>query len=180
MPLNQSPSNSHKRFNNFTNLGILCPKEIGIVIYNMSHHYKNTFRKILCNQEFTTVYWGIQWYAGGNQRPLGVLWGIPTPQKFENLSKGTTYQPKNIMAWVYGPLIGCTISANTVINPLRAKYFQREQTCINIYVIPPYLHDTGNWNPSSSKTRTYLFYIVNVICADALETQGARASATII
>ena len=36
------------------------------------------------------------------------------------------------------------------------------------------------WNTSSSKTRTYLFYIVNIMGADVLPTQGVRASATMI
>ena len=35
-------------------------------------------------------------------------------------------------------------------------------------------------NPSLSKTRTYLVYIINIMGADVLATQGARASATII
>ena len=48
------------------------------------------------------------------------------------------------------------------------------------YVIPPHLHDTGRWNPPSYKTRTCLFYIVNSMGADALATQRARASATMI
>ena len=44
-----------------------------------------------------------------------------------------------------------------------------------------FLHiDTGSWNPSSSKIGTYLFYIVNNMCADVLVTQGASASATMI
>ena len=37
-----------------------------------------------------------------------------------------------------------------------------------------------SWNPSSCKTRTYLFYIVNIMGADVLVTQGARTSATMI
>ena len=35
-------------------------------------------------------------------------------------------------------------------------------------------------NPSSSKARTYLLYIVNIMGADVLETLGAKASATMI
>ena len=35
-------------------------------------------------------------------------------------------------------------------------------------------------NFSSCKARTYLFYIVNIVAADDLATQGARASATMI
>ena len=48
------------------------------------------------------------------------------------------------------------------------------------YVIPPHWHDTGSWNPSSSKTRTYLFYIVNIMGAVVLATQGTRVSAIMI
>ena len=48
------------------------------------------------------------------------------------------------------------------------------------HVIPPHWHDTGSWNPSSSRTRTYIFYTVNIMGADVLATQGARASATMI
>ena len=35
-------------------------------------------------------------------------------------------------------------------------------------------------NPSSSKTATYLFHVVNIMGAVALATQGARESATMI
>ena len=38
----------------------------------------------------------------------------------------------------------------------------------------------GSLNPSSWKTRTHLSYIVNIIAADVLATQGARASAAMI
>ena len=59
--------------------------------------------------------------------------------------------------------------------------FQREQKHIfTFYVIPPHWHNTSSWNPSLSKTRTYLFYIVNIMAADVLVTEGARASATMI
>ena len=59
--------------------------------------------------------------------------------------------------------------------------FQREQKHIlTFYVIPPHLYDTGSGNLSSSKTRTYLSYIVNIMGADVLAMQGARASATMI
>ena len=47
------------------------------------------------------------------------------------------------------------------------------------YVIPPHWHDKGSYYPCWSKTRTYLFYIVNIMDADVLARQGARASATI-
>ena len=54
-------------------------------------------------------------------------------------------------------------------NPLHAKLLQKEQKHIfTFYVIPPHWYDTGSWNPSSCKTRTrtYLFYIVNITAAD--------------
>ena len=60
-------------------------------------------------------------------------------------------------------------------------YFSGEQKHIcTFYVISLNWHDTGSWNSSSSKTRTYLFYLVNIMGADVLATQGSRASATII
>ena len=37
-------------------------------------------------------------------------------------------------------------------------------------VISPYWYNAGSWNPSSNKTRTYLFYIVNIMAADVLAT----------
>ena len=42
-------------------------------------------------------------------------------------------------------------------------FFQMKQSHIfTLCVIPPNWHDPGSWNPSSSKTRNYLFYIVNI------------------
>ena len=60
-------------------------------------------------------------------------------------------------------------------------YFYREQKHIfTFYAISLHWHDAGSWNPSSSKTSAYLFYIVNIMGVDVLATQGARASATMI
>ena len=54
---------------------------------------------------------------------------------------------------------------------LHANFFQGEQKHIfTFYVIPPHCYDTGSWNTSSSKTRTYLFYIVNIMGVDVLVT----------
>ena len=39
---------------------------------------------------------------------------------------------------------------------------------------------TGSWNPSSSETRTCLFYEASIMGADVLVMQGARASTTMI
>ena len=43
--------------------------------------------------------------------------------------------------------------------------------------MPLHWHDTGRWYPSSGKIRTYLFDIVNIMGADVMAMQGARASA---
>ena len=48
------------------------------------------------------------------------------------------------------------------------------------YVIPLHWYTTDSYNMSSYDTRTYLFYTVNIMVADVLATQGARASATMI
>ena len=53
--------------------------------------------------------------------------------------------------------------------------------CIyNLYHSSTLPCDTGSRNPFSCKTRTHLVYIVNIMGADALMRQGARASATLI
>ena len=49
-----------------------------------------------------------------------------------------------------------------------------------IYMIPPHWHGTSSWNPSSCKTGTYLYYIVNIMADDDLAMKGDRASATMI
>ena len=48
------------------------------------------------------------------------------------------------------------------------------------YGIPPHWHAIDNWNPSSYKTGTHLFYTVNIMVADVLAPQGARPSATMM
>ena len=68
-----------------------------------------------------------------------------------------------------------------VINPLRATFLSEEtKNVFSFYVIPQHWHDTGIWNLSSSKTITYLFYVVNIMRADVLTMQWARGSATMI
>ena len=49
-----------------------------------------------------------------------------------------------------------------------------------IYIIPPQWVNTDGWAPSPGKTRTYLLYILNIMAADVLATQGAMALATVI
>ena len=73
-----------------------------------------------------------------------------------------------------------TAFRNSLPNPLCAKFFIGNKNIFTWYVIPPHGHDTGSWNPSLNETRTYLLYIVNIMGADVLTTQGARASATMI
>ena len=64
------------------------------------------------------------------------------------------------------------------VNPLHAKYFRGSMKHIfTFHVILPHWYDTGGWNTSSNKTRTYPFYIANIMAASVLATQGARASA---
>ena len=58
--------------------------------------------------------------------------------------------------------------------------YRKLKSVFIMYIILPQWHNAGRWNFSSSKTRTYLFYITNIIGADVLATQGARASATTI
>ena len=58
-------------------------------------------------------------------------------------------------------------------------FFQRKHKhVITIYIIHPHWHVTGSWNHSSCKTVTYLFYIVNIMDANGLAMQWARALAT--
>ena len=66
------------------------------------------------------------------------------------------------------------MSSKIILNPLCAKFFRGNiKHIFTFYVIPPHWYDTGGWNPSSNKTRTYPFYIINVMAAGVLATQGA-------
>ena len=59
--------------------------------------------------------------------------------------------------------------------------FQRKHKHIfTFYFISSHWYDTSSWNSSSRNTGTYSFYIVKIMAADVLATQGARASATLI
>ena len=49
-------------------------------------------------------------------------------------------------------------------NPLHARFFRGSiKHIFTFHVILPHWYDTGGWNPSSNKTRTYPFYIVNIM-----------------
>ena len=43
------------------------------------------------------------------------------------------------------------------------NFSEGKKHIFTFYVIPPRWHDTGSWNPSLSKTRTCLFYMVNIM-----------------
>ena len=71
----------------------------------------------------------------------------------------------NVFKWSFLPFI----------NSLRAKLFRGNiKHIFTFHVIPLHWYDTGDWNHSSNKTRTYPFYVVNIIAAGVLATQGAR------
>ena len=66
-----------------------------------------------------------------------------------------------------------------ILNRLHAEFFQmKHKNTSTVYTIT--LHWHWHWHPSSCKTKTHLFYIVNIVGADVLATQGARASATML
>ena len=66
------------------------------------------------------------------------------------------------------------------VNPLHSSFPREHKYILTFNVIPPHWNYTGSWNPSAIKTRTYLFYIINIMGADVLATQWGRASTTII
>ena len=68
---------------------------------------------------------------------------------------------------------------NLLITLYRLNSSEVTKTCIYIY-IPLHWHDTVSWNPSSGKTRTYLFYMMGIMGAGVMATLGAGASATMI
>ena len=71
--------------------------------------------------------------------------------------------------------------SRTLFNPLRAKFFRGNiKHIFTFHVIPLHWYDTGDWNPSPNKTTTCQFYIVNIMAAGVLATQGARTSAAMI
>ena len=77
--------------------------------------------------------------------------------------------------------VNIVVADYRLFHPLRATFFHRKHRNVStIYAIPPHWPETGGWNLSSCKTRTYLFYMMNCMGADVLATQGARASATMI
>ena len=49
-----------------------------------------------------------------------------------------------------------------------------------MFIFPPHWHDTAGWNPSPCNAKAYPDFIVNIMPADVLATQGARTSAAMI
>ena len=81
------------------------------------------------------------------------------------------------MTWISNHIHSILLDVITYpcLNPLHAKLFRGNLKHIfTFFVIPPHWYDTGGWNPSSNKTRTYPFYKVNIMAAGVLATQGAR------
>ena len=60
--------------------------------------------------------------------------------------------------------------------PFTCQIFEKEEKHIFAIslIIPRYWHDTGSWNPSSSKTKTYLFHIVNDTKLNRIDSVPAR------
>ena len=84
-------------------------------------------------------------------------------------------------------VVVCCLSESNPINlchpcnSLCAKFFREKINIFTFYAISPHWYDTGCWNTSSNmKTRTCPFYIVNIMAAGVLATQGAWTSAVII
>ena len=69
----------------------------------------------------------------------------------------------------------------TIKNHFKPKFFRGNiKHIFTFHIIPLHWYHTGGWNPSSNKTRTYPFFIVNIMAAGVLATQGARTSAAMI
>ena len=102
-----------------------------------------------------------------------------TNGSWEGWNNGELYSRLNWRDWCELARKNCNC-----VNPLpclHAKFYRVNKKLIfTFYVSPPHWHDTGSWNSFSSMIRTYLFHIVNIMGADVLATQGARASATML
>ena len=60
------------------------------------------------------------------------------------------------------------------INPLRANFFQMKHKHVFPCYVLPHWPVRGSWNPSSCKTRTDLFFIVNIMGADVLTSPRSQ------
>ena len=57
-----------------------------------------------------------------------------------------------------------TVFALKFLSLYTLKFSEEQKHIFTWYVIAPHWHDTGGWNPFSSKTKIYKFYIVNSWC----------------
>ena len=62
-------------------------------------------------------------------------------------------------------LILCHAKCTSVLTLYVLNFSEGTKNIFIFYVISPHWQNTCSWKPSSSKTRTYLFYIVNIIWA---------------
>ena len=87
----------------------------------------------------------------------------------QHLSQGTGNASRFILDWQ--DLWVCLVK---FINSLHVQ--QKQKHIFTISIIPLHWHDADSGNPSSCRTRTHLIYIVNIMAADGLAKQGAKAS----
>ena len=98
----------------------------------------------------------------------------------------------NTMSWTYTTYMYNQLKqSGSLLNPLHVKFFSRSMAGIHNWDQSSILNDACSWNHFSSKTdlpiihsqyqvrQTYLSYTVNIMGANVLATQGARASATL-
>ena len=93
---------------------------------------------------------------------------------------------------VYGLVLFCAEKQGSLISqilvygigtwrpPLYARFIRGNTNIYLCFMSFLHIDMICSWKPSSSMTRTYLFYIVNIMGADVLATQGARALAAMI
>ena len=99
-------------------------------------------------------------------RSMGPIWG---PRGADRTQVGPMLAPWTLLSFLH--IWFCCVLFSGYINPLHAKFLRGNMKHIfTFYVITPHWYDTGTWNPFSSKTRTYIFYFVNILPADVLAT----------
>ena len=135
--------------------------------------------------KFDHVYHFIQILLGPISKP-------PNFQHVEDLFAPKIDQIYNFIQILLGPILNfepCTLTDfYTECPPLgfwpdSANYLINNDQCSSTRWLQIPWHQilmTGGWNPSSNKTRAYPFYIVNIMAAGVLATQGARTSAAMI
>ena len=107
---------------------------------------------------------------------------FPYVARSESLLHWGLYQVDGILTttfWTALSMMPYGITKPQWVNPLHAIFLRGNKNIFIFHVIPPHWFDTCSSNPSSSKTRTHLFYIVSIMAADFLATWG-RASTTMI